>query len=474
MRPAYTLLALCFVCAGCAGHATTMRDVRHALAANDVEGARARLAEAGKGTGDLLFALEDGLLLHYVGDYELSNSRFEFAERRVDDLYTKSITRAALSLLTSDLILKFQPRGIENFLVNYYRGLNYYYLDQREEADVEWRKLNSKLQFSRKHSDAIYDNPPFFNYLVGLGLEADDPSNSYVSFRLAEKGYRQLGLPLPAGLVEDLVRLARFLGYSDHLLEYERRYGARPRPRPQPLASPGADASEERQPRGEVVLLVEEGFVAPVAEFSAYIPLFESSAELTASAGKQQRRDLALTLAEEYRAGGYRHVGRGYKAKDLAYVLPLAFPAPGVPEPAFDELSLLVGGSTAQAEPILAVSALQMQALEDRLLGIYAKTILRALIKYAAAKELTEKADEETGETGGDIMNILANAVNILTERADTRAWLGLPHRLWMARILLPPGSHALSIRYGGGEIVELGSVEVTSGERTFLSHRVF
>ena len=71
-------------------------------------------------------------------------------------------------------------------------------------------------------------------------------------------------------------------------------------------------------------------------------------------------------------------------------------------------------------------------------------------------------------------MNILTNAINILTERADTRAWLGLPHRLWMARILLPPGSHALSIRYGGGEVVELGSVEVTSGERTFLSHRVF
>ncbi len=86
-----------------------------------MEEARARLSDAGRGTDDLLFALEDGLLLHYAGDPELSNSRFEFVEQRIDDLYTKSITRAALSLVTSDLVLRFEPHGIESFLVNYYR-----------------------------------------------------------------------------------------------------------------------------------------------------------------------------------------------------------------------------------------------------------------------------------------------------------------------------------------------------------------
>jgi hypothetical protein len=98
------VLALCGLLAvvGCAGHATTMEDVRAALLKNDLEGARARLAEAGRGTDDLLFALEDGLLLHVAGDPSLSNSRFEFAELRIDDLYTKSISRTALSLIASD------------------------------------------------------------------------------------------------------------------------------------------------------------------------------------------------------------------------------------------------------------------------------------------------------------------------------------------------------------------------------------
>ena len=126
------------------------------------------------------------------------------------------------------------------------------------------------------------------------------------------------------------------------------------------------------------------------------------------------------------------------------------------------------------AEPALLVSQLQMEAFEDRLLGIYAKTIVRALLKYAAAEELEKKAEEETGDTGGDVMGFLTNAVNVLTERADTRAWLGLPHRIWVARLRLPPGLHDVTMQFGESALVDLGVVEVRSGQRTFLGHRVF
>ena len=99
--------------AGCAGHADTMQGVREALLRNDLDEARARLADAGRGTDDLLFALEDGLLLHYAGDPELSNSRLEFAEFRVDELYTKSISRAAFSLITSTPALSTHAPGTQ-------------------------------------------------------------------------------------------------------------------------------------------------------------------------------------------------------------------------------------------------------------------------------------------------------------------------------------------------------------------------
>jgi hypothetical protein len=455
------LLAL----AGCAGHAGTMYDVRSALLHNDLEEARAILADAGRGTDDLLFALEDGLLLHVAGDPELSNSRFEFAERRVDELYTRSITRAVLSLVTSDLILKFEPRGIENFLVNYYRALNYLLLDEPEEAAVEWRMLASKLQFSRVQGDAPFLDPPFFNYLAGLGLESDDPNDAYISLRLAEAGYRERGGRPPDDLIDDLMRLAADLGFGDHLELYRNRYGDRP----------GGTDGRRYSDWGEVVVLVEDGLVAPIAEVNAYLPILGTRAAVALGDDRDLQLGLAEMLAHEYREGDHDGVTESYAARDeVAYVLPLSFPVYGRGEAACQRLTAMIGAETSDAEPLLGVSDLQQAAFEDRLLGIYAKTIARAIIKYAAAAKLRDEAEEEGGEAAGEVVGFLANVVNVATERADTRAWLGLPHRIWISRLKVPAGRHELRILIDGREEIVLGPLDVYAGERIFLSYRVF
>lgn len=448
-----------------------MRDVRDAMQRGDLAAARAKLADSGRGTDDLLFALEDGLLLFYAGDHSLSNLRFEFVERRIDDLYTKSITRAALSMLTSDLVLRFEPRGIENFLVNYYRGLNYAHLAEPAESWVEWRHLASKLQFSREHGDEPYLNPPFFSYLVGLGLEADDPNDAYIAFRNAEAAYRAGGGRAPPDLVADLTRLAAQLGFAEHLDMYERRYGYRG-------ADPGGAGSEVSSAEfGEVVVLVEDGLVAPIEEVQAYIPILEERAVRFHKRREDERfrSRMARTLAREYAAGDYSHV-RSSKVRDagIAYVLPLAFPAYGRGEPAFSHLEVKVGGISAAAQVGLEISDLQGLSFEDRLLGIYVKTIARALLKYAAAEKLEEAAKKEGGETAGDVVGIVSNIVNVVTERADTRAWLGLPHRIWLARLRVPPGPQGVELLLDGQEVVILDTVDVTAGERSFVTARVF
>jgi hypothetical protein len=460
--------------AGCASHARTMYDVRAALRHHDLEEARARLAEAGRGTDDLLFALEDGLLLYYAGDPELSNVRFEFVERRVDDLYTKSITRAVLSLVSSDLVLRFEPRGIENFLVNYYRAFNYLELGQPEEAWVEWRKLRLKLQYSREQGDARYLNPPFFNYLLGLGLEAVDPNDAYIAFRRAEASYRErYGDPAPPELIDDLVRLARDLGFSDHLDLYLTRYGERAAALDQAHVSGAGRAG--RADWGELVVFVEDGLVAPIEEVQVHLPITRARAEVVASGGERARLGLAETLAREYGEGRFAGVRPSYgRGREIAYVMPLSLPVFGRGEAAFGRVAAVVGSDTAAARLSLEVSSLQQLAFQDRLLGIYAKTIARALVKYAAAAKLREEVEEESGETAGDVVGFLANLVNVITERADTRAWLGLPHRIWMARLRVPPGRHEVRLLFDGGEAVSLGHHEVLPGDRHFLSYRVF
>ncbi len=460
---------------GCASHASTMSGVREALQKNDLDEARARLADAGRGTDDLLFALEDGLLLHYAGDPELSNVRFEFAELKVDDLYTKSITRSAFSLVTSDLVLRFEPRGVESFLVNYYQGLNYLRMWEPEESWVEWRRLAAKLQFSRDQGDALYLDPPFFNHMVGLGLEWDDPSNAYVSMRLAEAGYLKRGLDTPPDLVNDLVRLATALGFADHLDVYRDRYGD--------VADWRSDRADGRERRdqaeeghwGEIVLLVEEGLVAPIEELQVYLPITEERERNLFEGGRRAQLRIAESLGREYADGRYRGVKKSHaKRREVAYVLPLSFPVYGVGEPAFSRLVAFAETDTVTARVALRVTDLQQMAFEDRLLGIYVKTIARALIKYVAAAKLEEKAEEEGGETAGDVVGILANIVNVATERADTRAWLGLPHRIWLSRLRVPPGDHEVRLLLDGHEVITLGPIDVRPGERRLVNYRVF
>lgn len=476
MRWSSAAVAVCGLAStACAGHAHTMADVRDALRRSDVETARARLTEAGRGTDDLLFALEDGLLLHYAGDPELSNARLEFVEQSIDDLYTKSITRIALSLVTSDLILRFEPRGIETFLVNFYRGLNYLQQDDAEGASVEWRKLNSKLQFSREHGDAPYLDPPFFHHVVGLGLEWDDPDNAYVSLRLAEAAYLARDRAPPPDLVADLVRLASALGFQDHLEIYHTRYAESPVWEGRPPGPAGNGYPQERSDWGEVVLFIEEGLVAPISEARVFIPILKARSAVVYEGAEKEKLQLAEDLALEYREGRFdRKTGHYLDGREIDYVVPVSFPVFGVGETAFDVLAVALGPDTVAARPALAVSEMQGAAFADRLLGIWVKTIARALIKYAAAQKLEEEAEEESGEVAGDVVGALANLVNVATERADTRAWLGLPHRIWIARIAVPPGDHDLDLVIDGGEVVTLGPIDVRPLERRFVSFRIF
>lgn len=470
-RPIPTILAAAAlsIVTACAPHLATMRDVRDALAHGDLEGARDRLAQAGRGTDDLLFALEDGTLLHYAGEYDQSNQRFAFAEGRVDELYTKSITRAALSLVSSDVVLHFQPRGVEPFMLHYYRGFNYLRLGEPDEAAVEWRKLAYELQFAGDQGDAPYLEPPFLDQLVALALESDDPNTAYVALRRAEAACRRVGEPVPADLVNDLMRMTYRMGSPEQLEEYGRRYGVgRP-----PDASGGHDGSGAS---GEIVVLVEDGFVAALQEVRAYLPITEGQAD-DLHRGEAARTKVARALAAEYAAGNYDRVTRRWARRPrIAYVLPVAFPTFGPGLPAFSELTVEVDdeGGSAVARPALQVSAMQRAAFESRLTGIYVKTIVRALVKYALAREAAAKAKKEGGKTAEDAVRILANVANIVTERADTRAWLALPDRIWMARLRVEPGEHHLVARLNGSDRMDLGSVRVGPGERRFVTARAF
>jgi hypothetical protein len=440
---------------GCSSYSYKALRVRDPLAAGDYPAAVEFLEEEKPGGDGLPYLMELGLVLRERGDLARSNQVFEEAERLVDELWTKSISKEVLALVTSDETIPYDGEVWERVLVNYYRAMNYIDLGQYEDALVECRKINHKL---RVYADAS-DDPPtyrtdaFGQYLTAMLYEAGGELNdAWVSLRLAAEGYEHYaevyGVGVPESLVRDLYRLGEMFGERD---EVERLRESWPE-----VATPSA---EEFRTRGEIILFWEEGFVPAKMQEEITIPILKDDDEGDA--------DLAWTLSDRWNHPVH------YEKKELDYLLRVALPVYPPPEPferpGWAELS--AGRNRERTELVEDLDGIARHGLDDRMGGIVFKTILRSLSKYG----VTRLIEEKQGELAGKIANLLTAT----TEKADTRSWVTLPRAIHVARLLVEPGVHDVTLRChsaDGGllETVEFEAIEIGASEVRFLSHRTF
>jgi len=149
------------------------------LGQGDYSGALARLGK-GEGSSDrLLYRLERGLILHYQGQYDASNQEFEKAEDLIDRFYTRSVSREVAALLTNDAARVYRGEEFEGVLIHYYRAMNYQRLGQPQEALVECRKANLKLEDYAQSTQykLSYRNDAFMQYVSAMLYESEGEWN---------------------------------------------------------------------------------------------------------------------------------------------------------------------------------------------------------------------------------------------------------------------------------------------------------
>jgi hypothetical protein len=447
------LLATLFGLSGCASYTQQALGVRDPLARGDLEAAQVFLEEEKPGGDGLPYLMELGLVLRYRGEYVRSNEVFERAEQVIDELYTKSISREALSLAMNEELILYDGEMWERVLIHYYRALNYVELGQFEDALVECRKVNHKL--------AVYvdssDNPPtyrtdaFAQYLTAILYEASGELNdAWVSLRLADEAYAHYaeayGVDQPESLTGDLLRLAHDQGDRDVFEQLRERFPDSPFQDTQALLH-----------QGEIVLFYEEGFIPAKIQHDITIPILKDEYS-------DDHDDLAHELSTR------AHGNYTYKKTELEYLLRVALPAfpPPVPGEGVGWATMSTGGLESRTELAENLDAIARRGLDDRMGGIIFKTILRGLTKYA----LTRAADEKDA-------GWLANLFTAATEKADTRGWITLPQTIQIGRLVVDPGVHDLEVRcyWPSGELLEtlvFEGVEVGAGQVQILSHRVF
>jgi hypothetical protein len=120
-----------------------------------------------------------------MGQYEESNHYFEQAFLFGED-YKINYAREAASYLTNPMVTVYRGEDHEHLMLLYYKALNYLKQNKSEEALVECRRLNIRLQqlADRYESSEKYSRDAFIHNLMGIIYQsANDWNNAFIAYR---------------------------------------------------------------------------------------------------------------------------------------------------------------------------------------------------------------------------------------------------------------------------------------------------
>lgn len=428
---------------GCGGY--KMQDLQIALEAGETEKAYTNLQKNAPKKPDIPFLFELGLVAHYANHFQKSNAAFDQAGDIAEDRYTKSVTKEAGSLVTSDKLRPYPGTRYERLLSHYYRALNYVYQGQLDGALVECRRATNLINYF-KDEDEKYD---FFGagllaHLSGTLFEArGEWNNAYISYKQAAEYYRnaaeKTGVEMPTDIGHSLVRLARKLGFLDELERYQEQYGKfSPRP----------------ANTGELILFYETGYVPAKREENLVFPILKKD-------DVDDEKFVPTLMGRQ---------GKIYEEIELEYLLRVAIPTIDSHRPLLSGIEVAVGDMKTRGMLVEDVENIAIETFNTQRPIILFRTLGRALLKYLAYR----KANKEN-----EALGLLVNLAGVVTEQADTRSWQTLPNQIFMVRMLLPAGTHTLNLSFLGenGGVRGRDSVpdiKINSNRITFWNHRTY
>jgi hypothetical protein len=467
------LAALVSLALGACGAHVSEHTVRPLAMTGSVAAALERIQPLDTGESRLLYLYERGSILHESGDFAASNEAFDRAEILLDDLYTKSLSRALGSLFTGDYLLQYRGERFEAALVHYYRIMNYLNLGQVSEAAVECRRLNQRLQLYGDAGGSFYRDDPFLQYLTGMvyGL-ARERVDADVSFRVALDGYRDLGpkygVATPDRLLCDLAENSRALGNRDDAARYREQGGCPPR-----AQGPRAGVLRLFLECGAIPIKHENSIAAPIYKNEIHDDLDEAG----------YARELSHRCRQPVIAD-----------REVEYLLKISLPEMAPTRGAIEfarirAIPAIEGSSVARGDdPAADVEAvtgtnlgtLALASFEEHQGEILTRAVARSLAKYLAtrAAEGDDEKDGKKEKKHDRWMGRLVNLFGVATEAADTRCWSSLPEKILMSSLDLPPGRYRIEVELLGDArqrvgFISLEDVQITSGRSTIVSRRV-
>ncbi len=453
----------------CATYNTKMQGYYRSLSGNRYERALSELENnhfIHAGRNRLLYYLEKGQVYRLMGRYDSSNLYLNQADGFIENT-RKNVGDVVKANLLNPMLQTYTGEDFEQFIMHYYKALNYVALGQTEDALVEARRITlaSDRQDQKMNSnEKRYSKDAFALNLQGMLYEmAGDINNAFISYRNAVDIYLQAsgtyyGVDMPDQLKQDLLRTARQMDFEDEFRRYSSLLHT--------------DLQADTATGGHLVLFLEQG-TAPVKKENRFFIA-------TSNAGVNGFYYIDATgnnVSIPFNYGYYNLDGGNFRSVR-------AF---NVAIPAYEQVSryypvpVTVNGSNQPVELAEDINTLAQQTLQQRMLTELANAIARQLVKKLAekgveasaksvannSKDSDSKEEKErkqrNAETVGEVAGLLMNLVNNATEKADTRNWQSVPAYISYVRIPLKEGINNITVQGNTFTITGNGSLQMLS-----------
>ncbi len=407
------VLSLVFLMSSCAFIPKSQSQIDLLLISNNYSQALDILTQdknAYGGNNQLLYLLDKGFLEHLNRDYSGSIETFAQAQRKFDELYTESLSKIAATWVFNDYAAAYHGEDFEHVFINVFQALNYLMQGEYEDAIVEARDVDSKLnainaQYKNGQRN-VYNEDAFIRMIMGVLYEAgktrEDINDAYISYMKAAEIYEgdyneNYGLSSPAILKENILTTAKEMGWME-FNKAKKRY-----------ADTKLMTLKEKDKNAEIYLIQYNGISPLKVEESLTIPMLDGSIVKIAFP-KYLNRPYGITSSRFIASSSS---GEVFKTN---------------------------------SERVQDIGAIAQKNLDRRKLRFIAKSTLRAAGRHVIEKKQKSNIEKKLGSVTAGWFSLLANIYNIIIEKADLRCWRTLPDEIRIARIVLEPGEYEFSV----------------------------
>jgi hypothetical protein len=383
----------------------------------------------------LLYNLDVGLLYHYGAVYDSSIVYLSRAVELHDDLYAKSVTNEAASLLVNDNLRPYRGRSYEIVWLHLFLAFDYLALNKTDDARIEMRQTEIFLaEVKRKaggDAKAFRDDATFRAFSALVYEAVGEKDNAAISIYLAVKNLRQRKLPVPATMADYAWRLLDEADRPNDIRELDLK--------------PPAEKPARVAGTGDLVVVGQLGRSPALGETSFWGTWVRDGAlvyHYKDANGKTVTDALpAPGLPQsEYNKGG-RNTRSG-TTLHIKWAMPSLREVPSQSRAmtvSADGLGIVKGEAWGDTRDLLK------QDLDEGRVALLTRTVIRVAARTLAA----EKAKSEM-RTGNPIVNLLLNiGTDVLAdqlEQADVRMWFLLPRTINIARIPAPAGRYTVQM----------------------------